>query len=150
MPQSLASLHLHIVFSTKNREPWLTDEYIERLYEYIGGTLRKSKCALIAAGGIPDHVHLLVSMSRELSVAAVVQLVKSNSSRWIHDSFAELAAFNWQSGYGAFAVSYSNIPAVQTYLANQKQHHAKKSFQTEFRQLLRRHEIEWDEQYVWD
>jgi putative transposase len=150
MPQSLASLHQHIVFSTKNREPWLTPEYAQRVYDYIGGTLRGNRCVLIAAGGMPDHVHLLVSMSRELSTAEVVRLVKSNSSRWVHDTFADLSGFAWQAGYGAFAVSYSNVPAVRAYIANQERHHAQSSFQDEFREILRRHEIDWDERYVWD
>jgi REP element-mobilizing transposase RayT len=150
MPQSLASIHLHVVFSTKHRESWLTAPFAQRTYDYIGGTLRGNGCALIAAGGIPDHVHLLVSMSRELNVAELVKLVKSNSSRWIHDTFPELHAFAWQAGYGAFAVSYANIPNVRAYLANQEKHHAKESFQDEFRDFLRRHEMTWDEKYVWD
>ncbi len=150
MPQSLASIHLHVVFSTKNREPWLTTDYASRVYEYMGGTLGGNKCALIAAGGMPDHVHLLISMSRELSTADMVRMIKSNSSRWIHDTFANLAGFAWQTGYGAFAVSYSNIPSVRAYIANQVQHHTKQSFQDELREFLRQHEIQWDEKYIWD
>ena len=150
MPQSLASIHLHLVFSTKKREPWLTADHAQRVYDYIGGTLRGNGCVLIAAGGMPDHVHLLASVSRELSTSEVVKLVKSNSSRWIHDTFPKLANFAWRSGYGAFAVSFSNIPDVRRYIANQETHHAKHSFQDEFREFLRKHEIEWDEKYVWD
>jgi len=150
MPQSLASIHLHLVFSTKKREPWLTEEYTTRLYDYIGGTLRGNGCALLAAGGMPDHIHLLVSLSRELSVAQLVGLVKSNSSRWIHETFPKLAKFAWQAGYGAFGVSFSKIPNVRAYIANQKKHHAKQTFQDEFRDFLRRHEMQWDEDYVWD
>jgi REP element-mobilizing transposase RayT len=150
MPQSLASLHVHLVFSTKNRQPWLTGPLARQTYDYIGGTLRGNKCALIDAGGMPDHVHLLVSLGREWSTSAVVRLVKSNSSRWIHDTFPQLQLFAWQAGYGAFAVSFSKIPNVRAYIANQVNHHAKETFQDEFRGFLRKHEIEWDEQYVWD
>src|SRR5205823_854709 len=142
--------HLHLVFSTKNREPWLTATYAQRAYDYIGGTLRGNGCSLIAAGGMPDHVHLLVSMSREMSTAEAVRIIKSNSSRWIHDTFPELRAFAWQAGYGAFAVSFSNIPAVRAYLSDQENHHRQQTFQDEFREVLRKHEIEWDERYVWD
>ena len=150
MPQSLASIHVHVVFSTKNRESWLTAAFAQRTYDYIGGTLRGNKCALIDAGGMPDHVHLLVSMSREMSVAELVRLVKSNSSRWIHDTFPELTPFAWQAGYGAFAVSHRNISGVRAYIASQEEHHVKESFQDEFRDFLRRHELDWDERYVWD
>ncbi len=150
MPQSLASLHLHLVFSTKNRRPWLTSPLAKQLYDYIGGTLRGNKCSLIAAGGMPDHVHLLVSIGRECSVSDIVRLVKSNSSRWIHDTFPQLEMFAWQAGYGAFAVSFSKIPDVRAYIADQMNHHTVKTFQDEFRDYLRKHEIEWDEQYVWD
>ena len=150
MPQSFASIHLHLVFSTKNRYPWLIAPLAKQTYEYIGGTLRENKCVLIAAGGMPDHVHLLVSISREISVATLVRIIKSASSRWIHDSFPELQSFAWQSGYGAFAVSFSKIPNVRDYLANQENHHAKETYQEEFRDFLRQHEIQWDERYIWD
>ncbi|MCI0464334.1 MAG: IS200/IS605 family transposase [Gemmataceae bacterium] len=87
MPQSFASLHLHLVFSTKNREPFIVADLQPRLYAYIGGVLCEHKCRLLAAGGMPDHVHLLVSLSRELSVAQTLRLIKSNSSKWVHDTF---------------------------------------------------------------
>ncbi|MBX3434286.1 MAG: IS200/IS605 family transposase [Pirellulales bacterium] len=150
MPQSLASLHVHFVFSTKNREPRLETEFRPRLFEYIGGTLRECNCVLVAAGGTADHLHLLVSLARTTSVADVMRIVKANSSKWIHQVDARLGDFQWQTGYGAFAVSFSAIDAVRSYLANQDVHHAKQSFQDEFRELLRRHEVEWDERYVWD
>jgi len=150
MPQSFASIHLHIVFSTKNREAWLTGSFAEETYKYIGGTLRKNGCVLVSAGGMPDHVHLLVSMSREVSAAQIVRNVKSNSSRWIHETFAEQSTFAWQAGYGAFAVSYPNLTSVRDYIANQKSHHTKETYKDEFRSFLLRHAIEWDEKYVWD
>lgn len=150
MPQSFASLHCHFVFSTKHREPLIHDELESKLYAYIGGILEKQECRLIAAGGMPDHVHLLVSLSRKLSVAVALRMIKSNSSKWIHEEFPGMSQFRWQDDYGAFAVSYSGINAVKEYFAKQKEHHRKFSFQEEFLELLRRHHLEWDERYVWD
>jgi putative transposase len=150
MPQSLACLHHHLIFSTKNRSPDISTDLQPRLYEYIGGVLRAQHCCLIAAGGTPDHVHLLVSLSRELSIAQTLNLMKSNSSKWIHDTFPEHRAFAWQAGYGAFAVSFSHLDGVRNYLANQEEHHRRRTFQEEFRDFLKRHQIEYDERYVWD
>jgi putative transposase len=149
MPQSFGSLHCHIVFSTKQRLPQITADIKPRLFEYIGGILRNHSSCLVAAGGIPDHVHLLVSLGRTIAAADVVRLVKSNSSGWIHSELS-LPDFRWQDGYGAFAVSYSNSDQVKIYLTNQEQHHTNKSYQDEFLELLRRHEMEWDERYIWD
>jgi len=149
MPQSFSSLHCHIIFSTKHRQPQITAELQPRLFEYIGGILRNNSSALIAAGGIPDHVHLLVSLGRTLSIADAVRLIKTNSSGWIHSEL-QIADFQWQSGYGAFAVSHSNIDQVRWYLANQERHHRAVTFQDEFREFLRRHDLEWDERFVWD
>jgi putative transposase len=149
MPQSFGSLHCHIVFSTKHRLPQIKPEFQSRLFEYIGGILRNHSSPLIGAGGMPDHVHLLVSLGRAISVADAVRVVKSNSSGWIHDEL-RIRDFEWQTGYGAFAVSYSNIDQVKTYLANQEEHHRKQTFQEEFLEFLRRHNIEWDERYIWD
>jgi len=149
MPQSFASLHCHLVFSTKHREPYTDAELQPRLFEYIGGIGRNNNCPLIAAGGIPDHVHLLVSLPRTLSVSDAVRLIKTNSSSWIHDELG-LRDFEWQTGYGAFAVSYSNIEQVKSYLANQAEHHRRQTFQEEFLELLRRHNLTWDERYIWD
>src|SRR5436305_3555708 len=104
MPQSLAALYCHIVFSTKNREA-LIDEALERpLYAFVGGILRENKGVLVAAGGMPDHLHLLVSMGRESAVSDLVRAIKANSSRWIHEGYPRLASFAWQVGYGAFSV----------------------------------------------
>ena len=150
MPQSFASLHIHIVFSTKHPERWLRNDLRPRLHEYLGGILRNHSCPLIAAGGTDDHLHLLVSLNRTTSVADLVRLAKSNSSGWIHDEFAELRGFQWQEGYGAFAVSQSNVDSVKAYLANQEEHHREMSFQDEFRELLKRHRLEGDERFVWD
>jgi REP element-mobilizing transposase RayT len=150
MPQSFASLHCHLIFSTKNRTPLITADMQPRLYGYVGGIGKEQGYPLIAAGGTPDHVHLLVSLSRDVSVAEVVRVLKANSSKWVHETFPGSRAFAWQTGYAAFAVSFSNIGQVKKYLARQEQHHRKQTFQEEFIAFLRRHEIEYDERYLWE
>ena len=150
MSQSLACLHVHLVFSTKNREPWLTTDLCPRLYPFIGGIVRGRKSVLVEVGGVADHIHLLVSLARDISVAEMVRDVKSVSSQWVHQELPGRHAFGWQAGYGAFAVSKSNVEAVREYIRNQAEHHKLRTFQDEFRDFLRRHEIEWDERYVWD
>ena len=143
-------MHLHVVFSTKHRYPFLDDSVKSRVHEYLGGTLRGIGCFPITVGGMPDHVHLLLGLSREITIAQVVKSVKGASSRWIHDSMPNLSAFAWQSGYGAFAVSHDRIPVVRGYIEHQEEHHRQKSFQDEYREFLSVHGIEWDERFVWD
>jgi len=150
MPQSFASLHCHLVFSTKHRAPSITAALQPRLFAYCGGILRDAGTVLVAAGGMPDHVHLLVSLGRDASVAEVMRLVKANSSKWVHETFPELAGFAWQTGYGAFAVSYSLIDRVRAYIDHQAEHHRKMTFQEELVAFLNRHGITYDERYVWD
>ena len=150
MPQSFACLHHHLIFSTRLREPTLDISRLPELFQYIGGILRGEKCALVAAGGVRDHIHLLASLSREISVAEVLRRIKSNSSRWIHETDPGRRGFAWQAGYGAFSVSQSNVEEVQRYLENQEEHHRKMTFQDELRALLRRHGLAVDERYVWD
>jgi REP element-mobilizing transposase RayT len=150
VPQSFAALYCHIIFSTKNREPFLDRELQPRLYSYIGGALRNEGNTLLAAGGMPDHVHLFVSLSRQTSVADVVRLIKANSSGWVHKTFPLLSGFAWQAGYGASSVSASALPAVKRYLARQEEHHRTRTFQEEVMEFLRRHEIEYDERYLWE
>src|SRR5581483_7183988 len=123
MPQSYFSVNLHLIFSTKHRDPLITADLQPRLFEYVGGILREQSSVLLAAGGMPDHVHLLVSLGKEISVAELLRLVKANSSKWVHDTYPSLRHFAWQSGYGAFSVSFSNLPVVKRYLANQAEHH---------------------------
>jgi REP element-mobilizing transposase RayT len=150
MPQSYASLHCHFIFSTKHRLPLITADIQPRLFEYLGGIFRASGSVLIKAGGMPDHVHLLASLPRDLSVADVMRLVKTNSSGWLHDTFPGLEDFAWQAGYGAFAVSYSQVKTVQRYINRQADHHRKRTFQEEFLEFLQRHDIAYDERYLWD
>jgi REP element-mobilizing transposase RayT len=131
MPQSFVCLNCHFVFSTKDRKPWIVRELASRLYEYFGGTIGGIGGSLLAAGGVPDHVHLLASLGKTTSVADFVRDVKCNSSRWIHVTFPTMAHFGWQNGYGAFAVSYSNLGQVKHYIGNQEEHHRVRSFQEE-------------------
>ena len=148
MPQSFVSLNCHVVFSTKSRLPMINSDLAERLYGYIGGVVRNEGGSLTAAGGIPNHVHLLVSMPKTTSVADMVRSIKSNASRWIHDTFPGLDKFAWQTGYGAFAVSHSNVDAVKRYIADQEEHHRVMSFKEEFIALLKRHNIDFDEEHL--
>ncbi len=150
MPQSLASLNCHVIFSTKNREPLIAAEVASRVYEYLGGICRETGNVLLAAGGIPDHVHLLISMGRQMSVADMIRTLKANSSGWIHRELPTLRGFAWQNGYGAFSVSFSNVPATRNYIACQAEHHSTRSFQEEYRDFLKRHQISYDDRYVWD
>ena len=149
MPQSLICLSVHFVFSTKDRGPWIREEWAPRLYEYIGGIAHAERCQLLAAGGMPDHVHLLISMARTIAVADLMRLVKATSSKWIHETFPG-QSFGWQNGYGAFAVGRAGEEVVRGYIARQAEHHAGCSYQDEYRALLRDHGLEWDERYVWD
>ena len=150
MPQSLASVYLHVVFSTKNRAPLITPDLAARLYPYLAGTALGTGTKALDVGGVADHVHLLVSFGREVKIADVVRELKAGSSRWVHDTFPDRREFAWQNGYGAFSVGFRELPAVKAYIAGQEEHHRQTSFQDEYRGLLREHGLEWDERYVWD
>jgi putative transposase len=149
MSQSFAALFVHLVFSTKRREPRLDDELSPRLYAYFGGILRNHDCQLVAAGGMPDHVHMLIALGRTKTISETVRVVKANSSSWMHSELRR-TDIGWQDGYGAFSVSQSNLPQVEDYLAHQAEHHKRQTFQEEFLALLNRHGLSWDERYVWD
>jgi REP element-mobilizing transposase RayT len=149
MPQSFTCLHYHVVFSTKDRQPQIDPAWAERLYGYIGGIIHHTGGTLLQAGGVSDHVHLLCSLSQRTALADVMRDIKANASRWIHETFPDHAAFSWQNGYGAFSVSHSAIESVTQYIANQAEHHRKMTFQEEFIALLKRHNIEFDSEYIW-
>jgi REP element-mobilizing transposase RayT len=149
MPQSYTCLHYHFIFSTKRRAPLITSDLQPRLYDYLGGILRGQNGCLLAAGGMPDHVHLLARLSKEMPVAEALRLLKANSAKWIHESFPEHRSFAWQTGYAAFAVSYSGLPAVKRYLATQAEHHRTVTFQDELRTFLQRHALKFEERYLW-
>ncbi len=151
MPQSLAKIIIHTVFSTKERRPFLKDNAIrQELHRYLGGILGNLDCQPILIGGVEDHVHLLSALSRTCAVSDMVKEVKRGSSLWIKDRDLAMSDFAWQAGYGIFSIGFSQIEAVKTYIAEQEEHHRKHSFQDEFRSLLRRYPIAYDERYVWD
>jgi REP element-mobilizing transposase RayT len=150
MPGTYSQILLHVVFSTKRREPWLTAEITERLYPYMGGIVRAENGVLYDIGGVEDHVHMYLRWRLDGSVSDLMRKVKSRSSRWIHETFPTLGAFAWQEGYSVFTVSKSQESAVKTYIAGQAEHHKKEDFKSELLRLLRAHGVEFDEQYVFD
>jgi putative transposase len=150
MPQSLAKVYIHAVFSTKNRDPILADAWREELFTVLGGTANNLGCSSIIVGGVADHVHMLYSLGRTVSLSDSIGKMKSTSSLWVNQTRGLTSPFHWQGGYAAFSVSQSHIEAVSAYIRRQAEHHAKQSFQDELRKLFRRYEIEWDERYVWD
>ena len=150
MPQSLAKLNIHLVYSTKHREYLIEDSIRPRLHAYVGGILLKTGCIPIEINSEPDHAHLLFLLGRNIALSKLVGILKTSATDWLRSQDKELVHFHWQNGYGAFSVSSSNVPAVRAYIRNQKAHHRESSFQDEFRILLRKHGIEWDERYVWD
>ena len=141
---------LHIVFSTKYRKPVLADQWRDDLFAYIGGTVKDHKASLLKAGGIEDHVHLLLRIHPEFAISKTLQLLKANSSRWINENRKTPKPFQWQRGYGAFSVSQSMSESVKQYLERQREHHARQSFQEEYLEMLRKHEIEFDLRYVFE
>jgi REP element-mobilizing transposase RayT len=150
MPQSLAKVYLHVIFSTKNREPVLLDDWRDELFRVIGGTANNLGCQSLIVGGTVDHVHMLFQLGRTITMADAIGKIKSTSSAWVNQNHLRAIPFHWQAGYAVFSVSQSNIEAVREYIRKQPEHHAKKSFQDELREWLQRYEIEWDERYVWD
>ena len=150
MPQSLARLHVYLVFSTKNRQPFITDAVRPSLHAYMAAVLQNLGCAPVLINSVEDHAHLLMDLSQTVPVSQAAEDVKKSSSKWIKSQGAHFSAFAWQSGYGAFAVSQSNIEAVRTYIAQQREHHRRRTFQEEVREFLRRHGLAFDERYVWD
>jgi len=150
MPQSLARLHVHLIFSTKNRQQLLHDQIRESLHAYMAIVLQKLECPPTLINSVEDHVHILFELTRTVSVSQAVEDVKKSSSKWIKTQGIEFTGFAWQAGYAAFAVSESNGQAVRDYIANQREHHRQKSFQEEYRAFLERHHVTYDERYVWD
>ena len=150
MPQSLSRVLVHLVFSTKERARVLTPAIQGELHPYLAVVLRENGCPSLQVGGVEDHVHLLFGLSRTLSLAQVVEIVKTSSSKWIKTKGPQWAGFHWQGGYGAFSVSQSNADEVVRYIEHQAEHHRTLTFQDEFRKFLERHQVPYDERYVWD
>jgi REP element-mobilizing transposase RayT len=151
MPQSLAKILVHTVFSTKERRPFLRDKSSrEELHHYIGGILNHIECQPIIVGGVEDHVHFLCALSRTYTAATMVKEVKRGSSLWLKTKGSSLHDFAWQNGCGIFSIGFLQIDTVRAYIAGQEEHHRKITFQDELRTLLKRYAIEFDERYVWD
>ena len=149
MANTYTSLHYHVIFSTKNRERWITQGIEQRVWEYLGGIARQNEMKALQIGGIEDHVHVVIGIPATLAVSKALQLLKGGSSKWIHETFPELARFQWQDGYGAFTVSKSQLPEVVDYAAQQREHHKVLTFQEEYKAFLQKHGIDYDERYVW-
>ena len=149
MPHSLARVYVHIVFSTKHRKPLLHDRaFRNEVHAYLAGACNGQDSPSVIVGGVADHVHILCRLSRTRTLAELVREIKRTSSKWIKRS--RMAHFGWQNGYGAFSVSHGHVGRVRRYIARQEAHHRKQTFQEEYRGLLDRYEIEYDERYVWD
>lgn len=148
MSSSYTNLMYHIIFSTKDRQPLITDDCQQRLYEYIGGTIRGLGGISLAINGTEDHVHVLAKLRPDKALSDVLRDLKANASGWMHDVFPALKDFTWQRGYGAFTVSQSNADKVKAYIARQKEHHQRQSFRDEFIEALTAHEVEFDDRYL--
>ncbi|MAT68989.1 MAG: transposase [Planctomycetaceae bacterium] len=150
MPQSLANVLLHIVFSTKHREPWIDEGDEPELHAYLATACKSLDCPPHKIGSADDHVHLAVSLGRSTTIAALVQHIKQDSSRWIKTKGPTYADFAWQAGYGAFSIGQSQLDDLRRYIAGQREHHRRESFQDEYRKILARYGVEFDERFVWD
>lgn len=150
MPGTYSQLLLHVVFSTKHREPWISSDVAPRLYSYMGGIVRAQRGVLYEIGGIEDHVHMYIRWRTDGPISDLMREVKAGSSGWIHDTFPALRRFAWQAGYSVFSVSMSQDAVVKNYIVSQAEHHKKEDFKSELLRLLRAHEIEFDERYVFD
>jgi putative transposase len=142
---SFVSCLMHVVFSTKERRSFINDELQERLWPYLGGIARENKMKALKVGGVADHVHILLSLTSTMTIAKAVQLIKGNSSKWIHETFPEHRIFEWQEGYGAFSISVSGIDQTIAYIEKQAEHHRKKTFKEELEAILKKHAMEYED-----
>jgi REP element-mobilizing transposase RayT len=149
MAQTLVSLFVHVIFSTKNRERLITPEIEPELFAYVGGILKNHESRLLHAGGTSDHVHLLISQSKNIALSSLMKDVKKDSSSWIKTKGNRFRNFHWQDGYGAFSIGKSEIPSLNKYIAAQKEHHRKRTFQEELVAFLDEYGIAYDERYLW-
>lgn len=149
-PMSYVCSYTHCVFSTKDRRPFITQQLRARLWPYLGGIARENGITAVSVGGVEDHVHMLLSLPATMPIAKAMQLIKGGSSKWVHDTFPDQQFFAWQTKYGAFSVSVSQVDKIVAYIGNQEAHHRKMTFQDEFIALLEKHRIEHDERYLWE
>ena len=150
MPQSLSRVIIHLIFSTKDRHPWLGPEVRQRMHGYLATVCRDLGGETYRVGGMADHVHIVTTLPRAISQAELVEKAKTSSSAWIKTLGSSYAQFHWQRGYGAFSVSPSQLAEVVRYVENQDEHHRTRTFQEELREVLRKHNLPFDERYVWD
>ncbi len=150
MAQSLSNVLLHIVFSTKNRQTWIDTPVESELFPYLATTARELSCPSHAIGGTDDHVHIACSLSRTITIGKLIQELKASSSKWIKTKGDHYQSFAWKNGYGAFSIGQSQLDDLRRYIANQREHHRRESFQDEFRKLLAKYQVDFDERYVWD
>ena len=150
MPQSLSNIIIHLIWSTKDRHPWLESDIREKMHAFLAGAVRQCGCEAYRVGGVADHVHLAVRLSRTLCVADLVKEVKSASSKWLKDQNPKFADFYWQQGYGAFSIGMSQNETLFHYIETQEEHHRTRTFQDEYRAFLKKYGIDYDERYVWD
>jgi len=150
MAQSLSNILLHIVFSTKHRRPLIDTTVEPELFAYLAKACNTLDCPSHAIGGTGDHVHIACSLSRTVTVGKLIQELKQDCSKWIKTKGRPYGDFAWQNGYGAFSIGQSQLPNLRRYIANQREHHKRLTFQDEYRELLKRYDVQFDEQYVWD
>ena len=148
MPSTHLALHFHVVFSTKDREPWIAEEWRDRLHAFLGGAAKTLQVIPEAIGGVEDHVHLLLGLRATHALAPVMREIKAASSRWVHEEIG-LSRFAWQEGYGAFTVSSTHLQAVRNYIAAQEEHHRAKTFQEEYVELLEKLGVTYDKRFLW-
>lgn len=150
MSKSYCNLLYHIVFSTKDRTPWLKSEIRSRVHLYLGGSIKQEEGIALLVGGAEEHIHILAKLRQDKAISDVLRDIKANSSGWVHETFEGLSAFSWQAGYGAFTVSQSQVERVRSYIAGKEEHHKKVSFKDEFVALLKAHRVEYDGRYLWE
>ncbi|AHM60909.1 transposase [Flammeovirgaceae bacterium 311] len=150
MPQSLTKNYVHIIFSSKNREPFLHSPVKEELWDCLGGMCKALECNPIHIGGYHDHVHVLCLLSKKLALMKLVEEIKTHSSKWLKAKGSEFSGFSWHLGYGAFSVNPAQWEAVAAHIEKQEEHHQEKSFQAEFRTILGKYKMDYDEHYLWD
>jgi REP element-mobilizing transposase RayT len=149
LAQTLVSLLVHLVFSTKNRVDFITPDIEPDLFAYFSGILNRHESRCLAVGGTANHVHLLVSMSKNIALSALVGELKKSSSKWIKTKGKEFRDFGWQDGYGAFSIGESNVAALKRYISQQKEHHRARTFESEILSLLEKYDVKYDERYLW-
>lgn len=150
MGQSLVQNYLHTIFSTKHRQPLIKGAIEQELHAYLGGICNRLECQSIIVGGYVDNVHILCKLSKKIALVKLIEEVKSHSSKWMKTKGGEFSDFYWQDGYGAFSVNPSQVDAVVDYIANQHEHHQRKTFQDEYRAFLKKYRVEYDERFLWD